>query len=256
MTDHIRVTHAAGVATITMNRPAKKNALTDEMYAAMADALAAAEADPATRVVVLAGEGDLFTAGNDVTEFAGVAMGGKPPQHVGRFLLALSTATKPLVAAVQGKAIGIGTTMLLHCDLVILAEDATLATPFVSLALVPEAASSLLLPARVGHARAFAMFALGDPIAAADAVAWGIANRAVPRAELAATAAALADRLARQPLGALVATKRLMRPPAAVAAQLELETREFLARLTTAEAREAFTAFAQRRAPDFSKLSP
>jgi enoyl-CoA hydratase/carnithine racemase len=225
------------------------------MYAALADAIDAAQSDREVRVVVLRGEGDMFTAGNDVGEFAAVAMGGPLPHQVTRFLRALAHADKPLVAGVQGRAVGIGTTLLLHCDYVVLADDAKLSAPFVSLALVPEAASSALLPARIGHPRAFAMFALGEVVAAADAVAWGLANEVVPVARLTTTLDGVARRLAQQPLGALVATKRLMRSPSALAATMEAETNVFMERLRTAEAREAFAAFAARRPPDFSKLA-
>ncbi|MGF7147507.1 enoyl-CoA hydratase/carnithine racemase [Sphingomonas zeicaulis] len=255
MTDAIMTSISNGVLTLVMNRPDKKNALTDAMYGALADAIEHAQDDASARVILLRGEGDMFTAGNDVGEFAKVAAGGVPGPHVGRFLKALAGNAKPLIAAVQGRAVGVGTTMLLHCDLVVLAEDAVLTTPFVNLALVPEAASSLLLPARIGHARAFAMFALGEPVSARDALAWGLANRLVPTADLLPTAASLAERLAGQPLGAVIATKRLMRDAGPVAAQMEAENEQFDARLRTDEAREAFTAFAERRAPDFSRFA-
>ena len=145
--------------------------------------------------------------------------------------------------------------MLLHCDLVVLAENALLSTPFVNLALVPEAASSLLMPLRIGYARAFEMFALGEAVDANSALAWGLANRVVPLERLDAEAGALAARLARQPAGAVSITKRLMRNPTQLMAQIAAESAEFKARLTTAEAREAFMAFAERRAPDFTKLA-
>jgi len=254
MTDHIETYIAGGVLTLVMNRPDKKNALTSAMYAALADALEAAETDDAVRAILIRGAGDLFTAGNDLSEFAAVATGAADQQQVMRFLHALAAAAKPLIAAVQGRAVGVGTTLLLHCDYVVLADDAWLSTPFVNLALVPEAASSLLLPARIGHARAYAMLALGEAVNAQDAVAWGLANKAVPAAELIATAEAVAQRLTRQPLGALIATKRLMRATEAIVAQMAVETAQFGARLTTAEAQEAFRAFAERRAPDFASV--
>jgi enoyl-CoA hydratase/carnithine racemase len=253
--EHIKTTLSDGVLTLVLDRPAKRNALTDAMYAVLADALEDAAGNPAVRVVLLRSEGEFFTTGNDVGEFAAVAMGGPMPTNVLRFLRALVALTKPIVAAVQGRAVGVGTTLLLHCDHVLLADDALLSAPFVSLALVPEAASSLLLPARIGHLRAFSMFALGDAVSAHDAAAWGLANRVVPRAELAAAAEDVAKRLARQPLGALMITKRLMRDATALSARMDEEGREFVARLTTAEAREAFSAFAERRTPDFSKVT-
>ena len=247
MSDHIQITKSDGILTLILDRPAKKNALTDAMYEALADALDAARTDDGVRVILLRSEGEMFTSGNDVKEFAPIAMGGPPPRHVGRFLDAIATIAKPLVAAVQGRAIGIGATMLLHFDHVVLADNAELSTPFVSLALVPEASSTLLLPSRIGHLRAFAMFALGEPVGARDAFAWGLANKVVPLAELVATAEAFAARLAAQPVGALIATKQLMRNPAAVTAHMELEAAQFVARLQSAEAREAFMAFAARR---------
>jgi enoyl-CoA hydratase/carnithine racemase len=251
MTDHIRVTKAGGVLTLTLDRPDKKNALTDTMYAALADALDAAEHVDAVRAILIRGEGDMFTAGNDLGEFAAVAAGGGVPRNVVRFLNALASATKPLVAVVQGRAVGVGMTMLLHADHVVLAEDAVLSAPFVNLALVPEAASSLLLPARIGHVRAFAVMALGETVGAADAVAWGLANRVVPVAELDAAALAVATRLTRLPPGAVRASKTLMRATEAIVGQMAVEMQEFGARLTSPEAQEAFRAFAERRAPDF-----
>jgi enoyl-CoA hydratase/carnithine racemase len=148
--------------------------------------------------------------------------------------------------------VGIGTTLLLHCDFILLADNALLSTPFVNLALVPEAASSLLMPARIGHVRAFEMFALGEPVNAHSAVDFGLANRVVPLDSLPAEALAVAERIARQPAGALSATKRLMHDPAVLTAQMDVESAIFNERLQTAEAREAFTAFAERRPPDFS----
>src|SRR5450432_1430216 len=225
MTDHIRLDHAAGVLTLTMARPDKKNALTNAMYGALADALQSAETDSAVRVVLIRGEGDMFTAGNDVGEFAAIASGSvEGERHVSRFLQALARSSRPLVAAVRGRAVGIGTTMLLHCDLVVLADNALLSTPFVNLALVPEAASSLLMPLRIGYARAFEMFALGEAVDASSAVAWGLANRMVPLDRLDAEAKALAVRLARQPAGAVSTTKRLMRNPEVLMAQIMAES--------------------------------
>ncbi len=256
MSQHVKSEVDAGILTLTLTRQEKKNSLTNDMYGALADALEQAETDPAIRVVLFQADGDSFTAGNDIGEFAAQATGAfKGELHVIRFLHALARATRPLVAAVQGRAVGVGTTMLLHCDLVLLAEDALLSTPFVNLALVPEAASSLLLPARIGHVRAYAMFALGETIDAGSAVAWGLANHAVPANALRAKARQAAEQLARQPLGALVTTKQLMRDAATLSARIDEESAHFHERLRTAEAREAFTAFAERRPPVFSKLA-
>ncbi|WP_454719776.1 MULTISPECIES: enoyl-CoA hydratase [Cupriavidus] len=247
---------AGGILTLTLSRTDKKNALTNAMYGALADAIEGAQADPDIRVVVIRGAGDTFSAGNDVSEFAAQAAGNGPAErHVTRFLRSLATARLPLVAAVQGKAVGVGTTMLLHCDYVLLADDAQLITPFINLALVPEAASSLLMPLRVGHARAFEMFALGEPLPAAQALAWGLANRIVPADRLHAEASAMAARIAAKPAGSLLAMKGLMRDAETLVAQMEAESACFEARLQSAEAREAFSAFAQRRPADFSKVA-
>jgi enoyl-CoA hydratase/carnithine racemase len=256
MTEHLKIESRDNILTLTFARPDKKNALTNVMYAALADALVAAETDPAARVIVFRGEGDMFTAGNDVGEFAAMATGAfKGERHVARFLQAIARATRPLVAAVQGRAVGIGTTMLLHCDFVVLAEDAQLSTPFINLALVPEAASTILMPQRIGYARAYEMFALGETIDAKSALHFGIANRVVQLERLHAEAASVAQRLAKLPAGSLAATKRLMRNPEQLTAQIAAESAIFSERLTTAEAREAFTAFAERRPPDFAKLA-
>src|ERR1700752_143205 len=178
MTEHIKIERKDGILTLTFARPDKKNALTNAMYGVLADTIVAAETDPAARVIVLRGEGDMFTLGNDVGEFAAIASGAvRGERHVSRFLASLVQSTRPLVAAVQGRGVGIGTTMLLHCDFVVLAENAQLSTPFVNLALVPEAASTLLMPMRVGYARAYEMFALGESMDAATALNLGISNR-------------------------------------------------------------------------------
>ncbi|MGR4865747.1 enoyl-CoA hydratase [Caulobacter sp. LARHSG274] len=255
MTEYVKVEVEAGVMTLTLSRPDKKNALSNAMYGVLADSLERAETDPAVRVVVFQGDGDAFTAGNDLQDFAAQATGAfTGERHVLRFIRALALATRPLVAAVHGQAVGVGTTMLLHCDLVFVSPDARLTVPFVNLALVPEAASSLLLPARIGHARAYAMFALGEAVDGTTAAAWGLANAVVPRDELRARARAAADQVATRPLGALTVTKRLMRDGEAIAALMDKEAALFGERLQTAEAREAFMAFAERRPPDFSKV--
>jgi enoyl-CoA hydratase/carnithine racemase len=248
----IEIDKSNGILTLTFDRPRKKNAITDSMYAVLADELEGAEADADIRVILIRSEGDVFTAGNDLADFA--AANSDPASasgNVGRFIRALASATRPLVAAVQGPAVGIGTTMLLHCDYVLLSEAAVLTTPFVNLALVPEAASSLLLPLRIGHARAFGMFALGEPVTAGVAVEWGLANRVVPAEALHEAALAVARRLAAQPFGSVTATKTLMRDVATMTARLEIESIQFQERLKSSEAREAFTAFAERRKPVF-----
>lgn len=248
MTEAVRTALEAGVMTLTLARPGKKNALTDAMYAALADALERAEGDPAVRCVLFEAEGDSFSAGNDIADFARIAVGDAPGEaSVFRFLKALAASTTPLVAAVQGAAVGVGTTLLLHCDLVFVADDARLSTPFANLGLTPEAASSALLPARIGHVRAFSMFALGERIDAQTAVAWGIANAVVPREELAARGREAAAALAARPPVALAQTKRLMRQAEEIAALMDVEGALFLERLKSDEAREAFMAFAARK---------
>lgn len=249
---------AGGVLSVTLARSEKKNALTDEMYRVLADAVERGETDPEVRVIVLRGEGDLFTAGNDIGEFAAQSDGsGTAPEHKQsrRLIRALCASTTPIVAAVQGKAVGIGTTMLLHCDVVLLAEGAQLITPFVNLALVPEAGSSLLLTDRLGHARAFRMFALGEPLSAEDAVAAGVATAVVAADDLSAEAARIATALAAKPAGSLRATKRLMRDRVRLESVVEEEFEVFDERLRSAEAAEAFAAFAEKRKPDFSQFA-
>jgi enoyl-CoA hydratase/carnithine racemase len=248
MTDDIRVVRDGPLVEVRMNRPSKKNALTDAMYAAMADAIVGAGQDPEIKAVLISAEGDMFTAGNDLSDFA--AAGAKPssdePRGVQRFLNAIATAEKPLIAAVTGHGVGIGTTMLLHCDIVIIAEDARLATPFTSLGVTPEAASSLLLPARIGHARAFMMLALGQPISGADAAQLGIATEALPGGEVDARARAMARECCARPAEAMRITKMLMRDAAAVTARIDQETVHFQERLRSPEAQAAFEAFFKR----------
>ena len=256
MTEHVRTTVEDGVLRITLARSDKKNALTQAMYAALGNALARAETDSSVRAVLFEAEGDAFTAGNDLGDFAAVAAGSldRSEMKAHTFLSALARAQKPYVAAVQGIAVGVGTTMLMHCDLVYIAEDARLTTPFVNLALVPEAASSWLIPARIGHARAYAMFALGEPVDGKTAAAIGLANAALPASEVRSAALSAAKALAQRPLGALRATKQLMRDAEAIERVMARESEIFGARLKTAEAAEAFRAFAERRAPDFAKI--
>ena len=257
MSEHVRIVTEDGVLRITLARPEKKNSLTQPMYTELANALTRAETDASVRVVLLEAEGDAFTAGNDLGDFAAVASGklDRNAMTTVQFLDALAHARKPLVAAVNGLAVGIGVTMLLHCDLVFVADDAKLSTPFVNLALVPEAASSVLLQARIGYARAYAMFALGEPIDGRTAASIGLANASLPASEVRGAALAAAKKLASKPLGALQATKQLMRDGAAIAAVMKKESEIFGARLSSPETAEALRAFAERRAPDFSKFS-
>lgn len=257
MTEHVRIAFEDGVLRITLARADKKNALTQAMYTALGQALARAETDVTVRAVLLEADGDVFSAGNDLGDFAAVAAGklAREEMTAFRFLDALARARKPIVAAVQGLAVGIGVTMLLHCDLVFVADDAKLSTPFVNLALVPEAASTALLQARIGYSRAFAMFAFGEPVDARTAVSLGLANQAFPVNEVRAKAFAAAKLLATKPTGALQAMKQLMRDGEAIAALMAKESQIFAERLKSPETAEALRAFAERRAPDFSKFN-
>jgi enoyl-CoA hydratase/carnithine racemase len=254
--EHVHVEVEAGVMRLVLDRPAKKNALTNAMYGALTDALVRAERDRAVRAVLFEAEGDVFCAGNDLGDFAAAASGtaSRDQMRGFDFIAQLGRAQKPYVAAVQGKAVGVGLTMLLHCDVVFVAEEASLSAPFVSLGLVPEAASSMLLPARIGYARAYAVFALGEAIDGKTAASLGLATAVVARGELRARARAAADALAAQPLDALCATKRLMRDAEKIGAVIAAEGRVFAERLKSAEAIEAFAAFAERRPADFRKL--
>jgi enoyl-CoA hydratase/carnithine racemase len=248
MTEDIRVIRDGALVEVRMNRPSKKNALTDAMYGAMADAIVEAGKDPEVRAVLISAEGDMFTAGNDLSDFARIGAGtaSDTPRNVGRFLHAIATAEKPLIAAVTGNGVGVGTTMLLHCDIVIIAEDARLTTPFTSLGLTPEAASSLLLPARVGHAQAYRILALGQPVSGVEAARLGIATEAVPRAEVAERARAVARECCARPAEAMRITKMLLRDSGPVVARIEKEGAHFQERLRSPEAKAAFEAFFKR----------
>ena len=255
MSPHIVVETKDRVARIEIARLDKKNALTLEMYQALADALAAAEGDAQVRAVLIHGASDCFCSGNDLKDFLE-----RPPHGdaspTWRFLRAVSGAKKPLVAAVGGPAVGIGTTMLLHCDLVYAAPNARFQLPFVPLGLVPEAASSLLLPRTAGHARASAWLLLGQAFTAAEAHAAGIVTGIVPEETLLERARAAAAALAALPPESVRLTKQLMKRPlaAAVAEQMAEEARLFAGRLQSAEAKEAMSAFIEKRKPDFSRF--
>jgi enoyl-CoA hydratase/carnithine racemase len=254
MTEHVLVEKSAQLLVLTLNRLEKKNALTRAMYATLAAQINGANEDPDIRCVLLQANGDMFTAGNDLGDFAAINSTAAHAPEDNPFLPALAGATKPLVAAVNGRAVGIGFTMLLHCDLVFVSEDAALTAPFVNLALVPEAASSLLLPLRIGHVRAFEIFVLGEPVNAHKAVEWGIANRAVPAAQLRNVARAAALSIAARAPSSVSATKRLLREEAALHERMNAEREYFVRQLKSPEFKEAFTAFAERRAADFSKF--
>ena len=252
-TQDILVHTEAGVTTLTLNRVDKKNSLTSAMYSALADALEQAQADNAVRTVLLQGDVAVFSAGNDIADFLA-----HPPTDqsspVYRFLRTLAAFPKPLVAAVCGPAVGIGTTMLLHCDLVYAGDNAAFSLPFVNLGLCPEAASSLLVPRLLGYHRAAEALLLGEPFMAEAALEVGLVNRVVPPTECNAIAQAQARKLAATPLASLLATKRLMKQGLVepVLQRLGEEGAIFARMLTEPAAREAFTAFMQKRKPDFS----
>lgn len=241
MTDQIRVTLGAGYVEIGIDRPAKKNALTSQMYHAMTAALADAGARDDIAGVLFTGAGNAFCAGNDLSDFV---QGPEGAAAAMAFIRALAAFDKPMVAAVQGMAVGIGTTMLLHCDLIYAAPDARFAMPFVKLGLVPEAASSLLAPALLGRAKAAAMLLLGETIGAEEAERAGLICAIVPAESLHEHARAKAAALARQPRAALLATRRLLRPDAAeVESRIAQEAALFATAIQSAEAQAAFAAF-------------
>ena len=254
MTDILTHTEA-GVTTITLNRVDKKNSITADMYAAMADALQAAAADAAVRVVVFQGHETIFSAGNDIGDFLN-----KPPagqnSPVFRFLHGIAAFPKPLIAAVCGPAVGVGTTMLFHCDLVYAGDNAAFSMPFVNLGLCPEAASSLLVPQMLGYHRAAEALLLGEPFMAEAALEVGLVNRVLPPTETNGYAQVQARKLAAKPISSLVETKRLMKSGQAqlVAKQMAEEGVSFGRMLGEPAAKEAFTAFMERRKPDFSKV--
>lgn len=250
------LTHVeAGVMTITLNRLERKNSITSAMYGAMAEALATAAQDAAVRVALLQGHETVFCAGNDIGDFLN-----KPPagadSPVFHFLHGIATFPKPLLAAVCGPAVGIGTTMLLHCDLVYAGDNAAFSMPFVNLGLCPEAASSLLVPQMLGYHRAAEALLLGEPFMAEAALEVGLVNRVLPPTEANGYAQAQARKLAAKPLSSLVETKRLMKKgqQQAVAQQMQEEGASFGRMLREPAAREAFTAFMEKRHPDFSKV--
>jgi enoyl-CoA hydratase/carnithine racemase len=257
MTDDVVVSDTGRVRRIQMSRPEKKNALTRAMYQLLAKAIADGERDPAVRVMTIAGTGDAFTSGNDVADFADARpTDGEIPAMA--FLGAISQMRKPLLAGVNGIAVGIGVTMLLHCDLVYAAEEAMFQLPFVNLGLVPEAASSLLLPTLIGHHRAAELLFFGDRFDAHAAREMGLVNAVYPRETLHSTLDERAAVLAEKPPTSLRLTKELLKGGAfatAVSARLAEERSHFEQRLQSPEAREAMEAFRQKRAPDFSRFT-
>jgi len=244
-----------GVATITFDRAAKKNAITGEMYLQFVDCLNRAGADSTVRAVLISGAGGTFTAGNDLKDFSNPKFA-QIDSPVLSFMQGLAAFEKPAIAAVQGLAVGIGVTMLLHCDLVYVADDATLSMPFTSLGLVPEFASTYLLPLIAGRVRAAEKLLLGKPFPAHEAVVMGLANAVLPSAEVVPHASKMARAFAALPPGAVRDTKKLLREAqgAAVNEAIFREASHFGPRLAGAEAREAIAAIIEKRAPDFSKF--
>jgi enoyl-CoA hydratase/carnithine racemase len=252
---------ADGILTIEFNRPERKNAITGVMYQAMADALVAAETDAEVRAILITGKPEIFTAGNDLDDFMknskpveGVPAEARP---VFQFMRALAGSSKPVVAAVSGAAVGIGTTMLLHCDLVYAADNAKFSMPFAQLGLCPEFASSLLLPQLAGYPRAAEKLLLGEAFLAAEAYQMGLLSKVLPLDELLPYAQRQAAKLAALPAASIRATKALMKRSrsAPIDETMAAENALFGAMLLAPEAKEAFTAFFEKRKPDFSKFA-
>ncbi|WGG49995.1 enoyl-CoA hydratase [Rugamonas sp. DEMB1] len=252
---------ADGILTIEFNRPDRKNAITSAMYQSMAEAIVDGEQDGAVRAILIIGKSEIFTAGNDLDDFMkssrpqdGVAIEDRP---VYRFMLALSGAKKPVVAAVAGAAVGIGTTLLMHCDLVYAADNAKFSMPFVQLGLCPEFASSLLLAQIAGYPRAAEKLMLGEAFLAQEALDMGLVSKVLPIDELLPFALRQAAKLVALPASSVRATKQLMKAGrnGAISQQMVDENKFFGAMLAAPEAKEAFTAFFEKRKPDFSKFA-
>jgi len=249
MTEHVIVTDDGGIRTIRINRPEKKNALTIAMYEAMVAALDGASTDDAVRCVLITGVPGAFTAGNDLSDFLAAAGGDSGFNRAAlRFLPTLVGCNKPMVAAVSGVAVGIGTTMLLHCDFVVAGTDAMLSTPFVGLGLIPEAGSTLILPRLIGQRRAFELLVMGHPLNATHAREYGIANMVVDPQDVDAEALKAAREIAGLPAGAVAAARALMRGNQdELQLHIDQESRIFSERLRSPEAKAAFEAFFARK---------
>ena len=251
--DEIVAERSGRILQVELNRPAKRNAMTSAMYAALADVFADAAKDEQTRVVLWRGAGDSFCAGNDIEDFLNNPPGpGDSPQA--RLMNVLVDFDKPIVAAVHGTAIGGGTTMLTHCDFVYAGESARFRMPFIDLAVLPEFGSSCSVPAMIGHIRAAELILLGLPFDARRALELGFVNQVVPDQSLLATASETATKLAAKPIGALQATKRLMKSAFRdrIKVAMRRENKEFSVQVRSDEAREAFAAFLERRPPDLA----
>jgi enoyl-CoA hydratase/carnithine racemase len=253
MSEHVRVERGGGVLAITLNRPERRNAITAAMYAALADAIAGAFEDDETRVITISGEGQDFAAGNDLADFLEVRTDGEEEIPVWRLLRALAECEVPIVAAVHGNCVGIGTTMLLHCDLVIADDTARFSMPFVDLALVPEAASSLLFPRLAGRRRAARHLLLCEPFGIDEAQAIGLVSHRAAEGQLGAKLDELVSALLAKPPEALRQTQRLLRRGARdeILERMKLESTVFAERLTSPEVKEAISAFFEKRKPDY-----
>jgi enoyl-CoA hydratase/carnithine racemase len=252
--DDIVTEHTGSILRVQLNRPTKRNAMTSAMYLSLATIFNEAEKDENTRVVLWHGAGDSFCAGNDIDDFLKNPPGpGESPQA--RLMEALINFDKPLVAAVQGAAIGGGTTMLLHCDFIYAGESAKFQMPFINLAVVPEFGSSCSVPARIGHLRAAELILLGAPFDARRAAELGLATQVVSDKDVMARATETAGKLAAKPASALQASKRLMKQPfrEQIKAAMKAENEEFSVQVRSEDAREAFTAFLEKRKPDFTR---
>ncbi len=247
MSAHVEIAVQGAVQTLRLNRPDKKNALTGEMYKALADALKASDASPDIAVTVFFGQPGIFCAGNDLFGFLATAQGGGDAIQGFTFIQTLAGREKPLIAAVDGPAVGIGTTLMLHCDLVFASPRAVFQTPFVNLGLVPEAASSLLGPRVMGHSRAFELLVMGEPFTADRAREAGFVNHVVPPEALESAAMTAAEALAAKPREAVRLARRLLKgEPAPIKARMEQEGALFLERIKSKEAMAAFEAFLQK----------
>ena len=253
----IQITKAGGILALEFNRPERKNAITTAMYQSLADAINAAESDAEVRAILISGKPEIFTAGNDLDDFLKTSPDTPISERsVFRFMQALSSSTKPVVAAVSGAAIGIGTTLLMHCDLVYAGDNAKFSVPFAQLGLCPEFGSSMLLPRNAGHARAAEKLMLGEPWGAQEAYDMGLVSKVLPAGEVLAYAQAQAAKLVALPATSIRATKRLMKSGReALQAHIDVESKLFGEMLQAPEAKEAFTAFFEKRKPDFSKFA-
>jgi len=253
----IQTSKAGGILTVAFNRPERKNAITSAMYQTMADAINGADSDAEVRAILIHGTPEIFTAGNDLDDFLKTTPDAPISERpVFRFMQALFNCNKPVVAAVNGAAIGIGTTMLMHCDLVYAADSAKFSVPFSQLGLCPEFGSSMLLPRNAGHARAAEKLMLGEPWGAQEAYDMGLISKVLPPAEVLAYAQAQAAKLVALPATSIRATKRLMKSGReALQAHIDVESKMFGDMLMAPEAKEAFTAFFEKRKPDFTKFA-